>query len=339
MKAIALTRYLPSSDPESLMDVELPTPEAAGRDLLVAVRAVAVNPVDTKVRAPKAKVEPAPRVLGWDAAGVVVAVGPDVTLFRPGDEVFYAGDLTRPGSNAELQRVDERIVGTKPRRLTFAEAAALPLTAITAYEAFFDRLRIDPGGGNAGDSLLLIGGAGGVGSIGTQLAKLAGLRVIATASRPESSAWVTALGADHVVSHKAPLRPQLEALGLAYVDHVAIFNDTDGHWDAATDLVRPQGALVSIVENRGPLDQGLLKRKSATFAWEFMFTRSMFQTPDMVKQHELLERVSAWVDGGALRTTANGPPKVISAANLRAAHQALEAGSAIGKLVFEGWGD
>lgn len=337
MKAIALTRYLPSSEPESLIDVELPAPEATGRDLLVAVRAVAVNPVDTKVRAPKAKVEPAPRVLGWDAAGVVVSVGPDVTLFRPGDEVFYAGDITRPGSNAELQLVDERIVGTKPKSVTFAEAAALPLTAITAYEAFFDRLHIDPGGDNAGESLLLIGAAGGVGSIGIQLAKLAGLRVIATASRPESSAWVTALGADHVVSHKEALRPQIEALGLTYVDHVAIFNDTDGHWDAATDLVRPQGAIVSIVENRGPLDQGLLKRKSATFVWEFMFTRSMFQTPDMVRQHELLERVAAWVDGGALRTTANGAPKRICAANLRGAHQALEAGSAIGKLVFEGW--
>ncbi len=338
MKAVALTRYLPSSDPEALLDVELPAPEATGRDLLVAVRAVAVNPVDTKVRAPKTKVEPAPRVLGWDAAGVVVAVGPDVTLFRPGDEVFYAGDLTRPGSNAELQLVDERIVGTKPKSLTFAEAAALPLTAITAYEAFFDRLRIDPGGGDAGESLLVIGGAGGVGSIGIQLAKLAGLRVIATASRPASSAWVTALGADHVVSHTEPLRPQIEALGLTYVDHVAIFNDTDGHWDAATDLVRPQGAIVSIVENRGPLDQALLKRKSATFVWEFMFTRSMFQTPDMVKQHELLERVSAWVDDGALRTTANGAPKAIRAANLRAAHRALEEGGAIGKLVFEGWG-
>ncbi|CAN0352005.1 unnamed protein product, partial [Ectocarpus sp. 4 AP-2014] len=255
VKAVGLTRYLPIENPESLVDLELEKPLPAGRDLLVALKAIAVNPVDTKVRAPKDVVEAAPKILGWDAAGVVEAVGPEVELFQPGDEVYYAGDITRQGSNAEFQLVDERIVGKKPATLGFPEAAALPLTAITAYEAFFDRLGIDPGGANRGETLLIVGGAGGVGSIGIQLAKIAGLTVIATASRPESAAWCTNLGADHIVNHREPLRPQVEALGLKYVDHFALFNDTDGHWDAAADLIRPQGKIVSIVENAKPLDQ------------------------------------------------------------------------------------
>ncbi|WP_146401656.1 zinc-binding alcohol dehydrogenase family protein [Pseudobythopirellula maris] len=341
MKAVGLTRYLPIDDPESLVDFEADKPAAEGRDLLVEVRAIAVNPVDTKVRAPNDSnrdvVEKDPRILGWDAAGVVVAVGPDVTLFKPGDEVFYAGDITRPGGNAEFQRIDERIVGRKPSSLGFAEAAALPLTTITAYEALFERLGLSADRQNSSESLLVVGGAGGVGSIAIQLAKLAGLRVIATASRPESADWVRELGADDVINHREPLRPQVEALGLKWLDHIALFNDTDGHWDAAADLIRPQGRIVAIVENSGPLAQGVMKSKSATLVWEFMFTRSMHETPDMIEQHRLLCRVAVWIDGGKIRSTVGEVLSPISAENLRAAHRKLESGRAIGKLVLEGW--
>lgn len=339
MKAVALEQYLPIDDPNSLIDVELEKPQPDGHDLLVAIRAIAVNPVDYKIRAPKdQKVDPCPKVLGWDAAGVVEAVGPEVTLFAPGDEVFYAGDLTRQGTNSEFHLVDERIVGSKPQSLDFAHAAAFPLTSITAYEAFFDRLGIDVDGGNDGDTVLIVGGAGGVGSIAIQLAKIAGLKVIATASRPESIRWVEELGADHVINHREPLRPQVEALGLKYLDYIALFNDTDGHWDAATDLIRPQGSIVSIVENKGPLKQDVMKMKAATFAWEFMFARSMYQTEDMIEQHRLLNRVANWIDGGKVKATANETLSPINAENLRTVHAQLEAGSAVGKIVLEGWG-
>lgn len=337
MKAVGLTHYLPIEDPRSLLDVELDAPQPAGHDLLVAVEAIAVNPVDTKVRAPKETIEETPRVLGYDAAGTVQALGAEVTLFKPGDEVFYAGDITRPGSNAELQLVDERIVGHKPKSLEFAQAAAFPLTAITAYEAFFDRLGIDPEGANREESLLIIGGAGGVGSIGIQLAKIAGLNVIATASRPESAKWVTDLGADHVINHYEPLRPQVEALGLSFVDHVALFNNTDAHWDSVTDLIRPQGTIVSIVENQQPLKQDRMKMKAAAFVWEFMFARSMFQTPDMIEQHRLLTRIADWIDEGRIRSTISEVLSPINAANLRDAHKQLESGSSIGKIVLQGW--
>ncbi|QDV18456.1 Zinc-type alcohol dehydrogenase-like protein [Gimesia panareensis] len=337
MKAVGLTRYLPIDDPESLLDVELEQPTPEGRDLLVSVKAIAVNPVDTKVRAPKEAVEPSPKVLGWDAAGVVEAVGPDVELFQPGDEVFYAGDITRPGCNAEYQLIDERFVGTKPKRLDFSQAAAIPLTAITAYESFFDRLGIDMEGGNAGETLLITGGAGGVGSIGIQLAKLAGLTVITTASRAESIDWVRQLGADHVINHFEPLRPQVESLGLKQIDSIALFNNTDQHWEQAVDLLRPQGKIVLLVDNKQPMDQSLLKRKSAGVIWEFMYTRSMFNTPDMIEQHHLLNRVSAWLDAGKLKCTANEVRSPINAENLRWAHQTLETGHTIGKIVLTGW--
>lgn len=337
MKAVALTRYLPIDDPQSLLDVELGKPVPQGHDLLVAVKAVAVNPVDTKVRAPKDKVEPAPRVLGYDAAGVVEAVGDKVTRFKPGDEVFYAGDLTRPGTNSEWHLVDERIVGRKPASLGFAEAAALPLTAITAYETLFDRIGIHIDRRDEGQTLLIIGGAGGVGSMAIQLAKLAGQAVIATASRPQSIDWVKKLGADHVIDHRQPLRPQVEALGLHYVDNVAVFNDTDQHWDAAVDIVAPQGTVGLIVENVRPLSQSLAKAKSVKLAWEMMFTRSMYQTPDMGAQGDLLDCVSAWIDDGTLRSTANAAMSPINADNLRKAHKALEDGRVIGKIVLQGW--
>ncbi len=337
MKAIGLTRYLPIDDPNSLVDLEIDKPKPSGRDLLVAVKAIAVNPVDTKVRAPKEQVESTPRILGWDAAGIVEEVGPEVSFFKPGDAVYYAGDLTRPGCNAQFQLVDERIVGRKPASIDFAQAAALPLTAITAYEAFFDRLGIDSKGANSGQSLLIIGGAGGVGSIAIQLAKIAGLNIIATASRPESQEWVQQLGANHVINHHQPLRPQIEALGLKHIDHIAIFNNTDGHWEAVTDLIRPQGTIVTIVENKQPLKQDQLKLKSASLAWEFMFTRAMFQTEDMHKQGQLLNQIAAWIDDGILKSTLNQTLSPINAANLRDAHRSLEAGESIGKIVLIDW--
>lgn len=338
MRAVGLTRYLPISDPESLVDLELERPTPGARDLLVRVEAIAVNPVDYKVRAPKDRVEPAPRVLGWDAAGVVEAVGSDVTLFRPGDAVYYAGDITRPGSNQQFQLVDERIVGRKPQSLDFAQAAALPLTAITAYETLFDRLGLDVGGASAGVSLLIIGGAGGVGSIGIQLAKLAGLTVVATASRAESRAWVESLGADHVIDHSKDMRAALDALGIGEMDVIAIFNDTDRHFPALPALIKPQGRIASIVENSQPLDMNILKNKSVSFAWEFMFTRPMYRTPDMIEQHRLLNRVAEWVDQGRIRTTIRERMSPIDAANLRRAHALLESGRTIGKIVLEGWG-
>jgi NADPH:quinone reductase len=334
MKAVALTLYLPIGDLQSLVDVELDKPTPYGRDLLVAIKAIAVNPVDAKVRAPKDKIEMSPRVLGWDASGVVVAVGPDVTLFTPGDEVYYAGDLTRPGTNSEFHVVDERIVGHKPRTLTHAEAAALPLTTITAYEAFFDRLRIDRDGAHAGQTILIIGGAGGVGSIGIQLAKRAGLLVIATASRPETIAWVKELGADHVVNHREPMVEQVRALGFKHVDHIAIFNDMR-HWEAAVELVRPQGAIVTIDDTHLPMPMAGMKTKAASLHWEFMFARSMHRTPDMIAQHHLLTYVAREIDAGRIRTTVAEVLKPINAANLRKAHAMVEAGTTRGKIVLE----
>jgi zinc-binding alcohol dehydrogenase family protein len=337
MKAVALTRYLPISDPNSLVDVELPKPAPKGRDLLVAVKAVSVNPVDTKVRAPKETVEKEPRVLGWDAAGVVESVGEGVTNFKVGDEVYYAGDITRSGSNAEFQLVDERIVGRKPKALSFAEAAALPLTAITAWEALFDHLGIDLEGGDRGRTLLLIGAAGGVGSITIQLAKMVGLTVIATASRPETVKWVLGLGADHVVDHRQPLPAQLAALGHKEVDFIAPLASTDPYWAAMAEMIKPQGHIVALVDNVQPLDLKMLKRKSASFHWTFMFTRPVYQTPDMEEQGILLNEVADMVDAGQLRATHSETLKPINAANLRAVHAKLESGKAVGKITLEGW--
>ncbi|GLC98038.1 NADPH:quinone reductase [Cupriavidus sp. TA19] len=269
---------------------------------------------------------------------MVEAVGPDVTLFKPGDPVYYAGSITRPGTNAEYHLVDERIAGHKPASLDFANAAALPLTAITAWEALFDRLGISPKGEHAGRSVLIVGGAGGVGSIGIQLAKvLAGLTVIATASRQESQDWCRKLGADHTVNHRGDLPAQLKALGFAHVDYILCFNDTDGHFPALAELVAPQGKICTIVENARPLPVELLKSKSATFVWEFMFTRAMFHTPDMIAQHRLLNEVARLVDAGRLQTTLGENLGRINAENLRRAHAMLEGGRTIGKLVLEGF--
>jgi len=337
MKAVALTHYLPIEDPSSFLDVNLPKPSPEGRDILVAVKAVSINPVDTKVRSPKDTVEATPRVLGWDASGVIEAIGPYVTLFNVGDEVYYAGDITRPGSNSEFQLVDERIVGSKPESLSFAEAAALPLTTITAYEAFFDRLGIDRDGADQGQSVLIIGAGGGVGSIAIQLAKAAGLVIIATASRPETENWVKELGADHVVNHRKPMVEQVRALGFEHVDHIAIFNDMR-HWETAVELIRPQGGIVTIDDTDLPMPMAGMKMKSASLHWEFMFARAMHQTPDMIEQHTLLNYVATEVDAGRIRTTLNTTLTPINAANMREAHRLVEIGDAKGKIVVQGWG-
>lgn len=339
MKAVGLTRYLSIDHPESLLDYELPIPEVSGKDLLVRVQAVAVNPVDTKVRKPKDKIEAQPKVLGWDAAGEVVQVGPDCTLFKPGDKVFYAGDITRAGSNAEYQLMDERIVGHMPESLSFEQAAALPLTSVTAWEALFERLDISlQPASNHGKSLLIIGGAGGVGSIAIQLAsKLAGLTVVATASRPETSAWVRDLGAHHVVDHRQDLVKQMAEIGISQPDYIFCCNDTDAYFPVMAVLIKPQGRICSIVETEKPVALNLLKNKSATFVWELMYTRSMYETADMIEQHHILERVAKLVDDGQIRTTLNETLSPINAANLRQAHARLEAGAVIGKIVLSGW--
>lgn len=339
MKAVAIKDYLPIDNPSSFLDVDLPKPQPADRDVLVAVKAIAVNPVDTKVRAGRGKegvTEDPPRVIGWDASGIVESVGHEVTLFKPGDEVWYAGDITRAGCNAEFQTVDERIVGRKPTSLSHAEAAALPLTTITAYESFFDRLRIDRDGKNKGESVLIIGAGGGVGSIGIQLAKNAGLMVIATASRPETTAWVKELGADHVVSHREDMISQVRALGIQYVDHVAIFNDMR-HWTTAVELIRPQGGIVTIDDTHLPMPMEIMKSKAASLHWEFMFARAMHQTSDMIEQHKLLSWVANEIDSNRIRTTIDKVLSPISAATMREAHRLIETGMAKGKIVVEGF--
>lgn len=335
MKAVGYKASHPHDHPEALIDLSLDKPQPKGRDLLVKVMAVSVNPVDTKVRRNMAPAEGAPRILGFDAAGVVEAVGPEVKLFKPGDAVFYAGDLTRSGTNAEFHLVDERIVGHKPKSLSFAEAAALRLTTITAYEAFFDRLKIDRDGADMGKSILIIGGAGGVGSIGIQLAKRAGLTVIATASHSETIAWVKELDADHVVSHRENLVEQMRAVGFKFVDFVAIFNDMR-HWNAAVGLIKPQGAIVSIDDAGLPMPMAGMKNEAASFHWEFMFARSMHQTPGMIEQHKLLSWVADEIDAGRLRTTVAETLSPINATNLREAHRRIETGTAKGKIVCFG---
>jgi NADPH2:quinone reductase len=336
MKAVGFTHYLPIEDESAFLDLDIEKPQPEGRDILVNIKAVAINPVDTKVRAPKDKVEETPRIIGYDASGVVEAVGSDVVLFKPGDEVYYAGDITRSGTNAEFHLVDERIVGRKPASLSHAEAAALPLTTITAYEAFFDRLGIDRDGADAGQSLLIIGAGGGVGSIGIQLAKQAGLTVIATASRSETSDWVKSLGADHVVNHRKDMVAQVQAIGIKHVDHIAIFNDMR-HWNTAVELIRPQGGIVSIDDTDLPMPMGGMKTKAASFHWEFMFARSMHHTPDMIEQHHLLSYVAGQIDAGSIKTTLSEVLSPINAANMREAHRLVETGQAKGKIVIEGF--
>lgn len=338
MKAVGFYRNLPIDDVESLVDLEMLKPAPARRELLVEVKAISVNPVDYKVRArpdPNAQV---PRILGWDAAGIVREVGPSVQLFKPGDEVYYAGSIAKPGANSEYHVVDERIVGHKPRKLGFAAAAALPLTTLTAWEGLFDQLGISRSGADRGKTLLLIGAAGGVGSIAIQLAKkLAGLRVIGTASRPESSRWVQELGADAVIDHTGDLAAQMRAAGTTEADYVFCLTDATPYFPRFAPIMRSQGKLCLIVSMSGAVELTSLMQKSISIHWEFMFTRSLFQTADMQRQHEILEEAATLIEDGTLRTTLGDSIGAINAANLRRAHQMLERGHTIGKLVLEGF--
>lgn len=390
MKAVGLYKYLPIEDPQSLVDLDIPQPNhpTTGHDLLVAIKAISVNPVDTKVR--RGLIPPpiteenknTPRILGWDAAGQVVEAGSDCTLFKRGDAVYYAGSISRPlGTNCEFHLVDERIVGRKPKSLSFEEAAAMPLTTITAWEALYDRLSLNQDtirGKTAAtsqptmptdavdnnkrrnhhqSSILIIGGAGGVGSIAIQLAKNlvnqsalsssstvsssshSGINVIATASRSESVEWCKRMGADYVINHHKDLKSQIkEVVGIDYTDYILCLNDTDSYFESMKQLVAPQGKICSIVETKAPVDLGgLLQQKSAMFVWELMFTRSLFQTPDMIAQHHLLNTVADLIDNKKIKTTLTYGLSPINAENLRKAHRKLESGTAIGKIVLSGF--
>lgn len=338
MKAVAYYQPLPAEHPEALQDVQLAEPVPGPRDLLVEVRAISVNPVDTKIRQGVTPANGAAKVLGWDASGVVKAVGSEVSLFQPGDRVFYAGAIDRAGANSELHVVDERIVGHMPSSLSFADSAALPLTAITAWELLFERLQISEGSANQNQTLLIVGAAGGVGSILTQLARrLTGLTVIGTASRAQTQAWVRELGAHHVIDHSKPLSEELARIGVGQVTHVASLTQTEQHYEQLIEALEPQGRLALIDDPVQPLDVMKLKRKSLSLHWELMFTRSLYQTEDMIEQHRLLERVSSLVDSGVLRTTLGEHFGRIDAANLRRAHALLESGKARGKIVLEGF--
>lgn len=338
MKAVAYSRCLPASDPESLVDIELPEPPApSGHDLLVRVHAVSVNPVDTKLRRAAAPPEGTPRVLGFDAAGVVEAVGPEASGFQVGDEVWYAGDRNRSGANAELHLVDARLVGRKPRSLSFAQAAAMPLTTITAWEALFDRLQLTIGRPLDAGTLLVTAGGGGVGSIAIQLARrLSGARIVATASRPESRAQAEAMGADLVIDHSKPISQELKAAGIRWVERAFSISGTDQHFPELAKSMAPFGRLC-VIDETGALDVRLLRARSASLHWEGMFTRSGFGLPDMAAQGRLLTEVAGLVDAGLVRSTHSKSMGRIDGAHLRAAHAAVESGRTVGKVVLEGF--
>ncbi len=348
MKAVGITAHLDVDHPDALLDLHLDKPTASERDLLVKVEAVSVNPVDTKVRSPKPNVADntlnEPKILGYDAVGTVVETGEQCELFKVGDRVYYAGDITRGGSNSEYQLIDERIVGHAPKTLSNSEAAALPLTAITAWEGLFDRLDLqtnlqannDPSKQGA---VLIIGGAGGVGSIAIQLLKaLTQHTIIATASNDSSSQWCLSLGADHIINHHGDLIAQTRALGFQWIDAIFCLNTTERHFDAMAELIKPQGKICSIVDSTEPVDFNKLKPKSAQFLWEFMFTRTMFKTEDMIEQHKLLNEVAKLVDEGRMKTTLSKTLSPINADTMKEAHRILESGKMVGKLVVEGWG-
>lgn len=337
MKAVGYTKSLPIESSDALVDFDAPVPEPGKRDLRVAVRAVSVNPVDFKVRKRAAPGAGETKILGFDAAGIVDAVGPDVTMFKPGDAVFYAGSVLRSGTNAEYHLVDERIVGRKPASLSFAQAAALPLTSITAWELLFDRLGAQPGKSFDPRTLLIVGGAGGVGSMLIQLARrLTGLSIVATASRPETRKWCLDLGAHAVIDHTQAMPAQIKALKLPPVALIASLTGTEQHFPALIDILAPQGKI-GLIDDPSTLNAMPLKAKCASLHWEAMFTRSTFQTPDMIAQHHLLNDVADLIDKGVLRTTLEQSFGTINAANLKRAHALLESGKSVGKIVLEGW--
>jgi len=336
MKAIGFKTSLPISAEESFIEFETAVPQPSGRDILVKINAISVNPVDYKIRQNSAKdtILESPKVIGWDATGTVEAVGEAVTFFKPGDAVYYAGDLTRSGSNAEYQLIDERIVGLKPSKLSNAEAAAIPLTALTAWESLYDRIRISEQK-DKGKSILIIGGAGGVGSIAIQLAKkISGLKVITTASRTETKEWCLAMGADLVVDHNN-LTEEIRTAGYQEVDFILDFVDLNGYWDTIVELIKPQGHIVSITGSATPIALNKLKNKSVTFSWELMYTRSMYQTDDMEEQHHILNKLAELFDNGTLKTTLNTTLRGFTTENLKEAHRLLESGKTIGKVVIE----
>jgi zinc-binding alcohol dehydrogenase family protein len=338
MKAIGYQNNLPADDAQSLVDITLPDPVAQGRDLLVEVRAVSVNPVDTKVRKSAKPEAGAWKVLGWDATGIVKAVGPDVTLFKPGDRVWYAGSIARAGSNSELQLVDERIVGRMPASLGFGEAAALPLTGLTAWEMLFDRMEVPTGTEGKGKTILVIGASGGVGSIMVQLLRqLTQLTIIGTASRSETQDWVRELGAHHVIDHSQPLAEEIKKLGVAAPEYVASLTHSDQHFDQVVEAIAPQGKYSLIDDPATPLDIIKFKRKAISLHWELMFTRALFTTDDMIEQHNILNRLAELVDAGTVRTTASENYGAINAENLRRAHAMIESHKARGKVVLEGF--
>jgi zinc-binding alcohol dehydrogenase family protein len=337
MKAIGYIQSLPPSDPKSLFDFELPTPERMDHDLLVAVHAVSVNPLDVKLRMRFQGTEAQPRILGYDCAGVVESVGPEVTLFKPGDEVFYAGTMQRPGTNSEFHLIDERLAGHKPKSLSFAQAAALPLTSITAWELLFDRLHIPLGKPQQAGSLLVIGASGGVGSVLVQLARrLTGVTVIGSASRPETQQWVLKNGAHHTVDHSKKLSEEVRKFGIKFVEYIISLTHTDQHFDEIVELIAPQGAF-ALIDDPELIDVRKFKFKSASTNWESMMTRSIYHTADMIEQHRILEQVSALVDDGLIHTTLGATAGRITAENLRKAHAAIESNKSIGKLVLEGF--
>jgi len=338
MRAVGYQQSLPIEAESALLDIELPRPEPGARDLLVEIKAISVNPVDTKVRR-RAQAEPGSyKVLGYDAAGIIRATGSEVSLFKPGDEVFYAGAITRSGTNAEFHAVDERLVGAKPKSLSFEEAAAMPLTTLTAWETLFDRLDIRRPVKGAANAILIVGGAGGVGSIAVQLAsKLTDVTVIATASRPETQDWCRALGAHYVIDHTKPIAEQVEALGLGAPAFVFSITHTDTHFPEIAKVIAPQGRFALIDDPKDPIDISLLKGKSVSIHWESMFTRSTFQTADMERQHDILNEAARLVDEGTIKTTLADVLGPINAANLKRAHAFIESNRAKGKIVLSGF--
>lgn len=340
MKAIGFTQHLDITDPSSLIDFETEKPSPKDHDLLVKVKAVSVNPVDIGVRKNGRGILKQPKIIGWDACGVVQAIGSKVTLFKPGDKVFYAGSFIRSGSDSEYQVVDERIVGDAPKNLKDDEIAAMPLTSLTAYEGLFEQMGLSFNkDANEGKTILIINGAGGVGSVATQLANLVGLTVISTASRPESIKWTRAHGAKYVVNHRHDLVKEVRKLGFKYVDYIFELNDLDGHWKEMCELIRPEGHIVSITENRRAINLRLLTKKKAHFSWEWMYTKSYYHTEDMISQHNILNKIAAMLDTGEIQSTMTQSLAPLTAKNLRKAHELVGSGHMIGKVTVSNWGE
>jgi len=335
MKAIGYKASLPIEDENSLQDIELAMPTASGRDILVEIKAISVNPVDYKIRQRRKSEDGEWIVIGWDATGIVRAVGDGVTLFKEGDEVWYAGDLNRPGSNAQYQLVDERIVGFKPKSLSYSDAAALPLTTLTAWELLFDRMEVDKDDGDK--SILVIGAAGGVGSILVQLVKkLTKLKIIGTASRATTIAWLNNLGVDKVINHRNKLSEEFAKHKLSEADYVISLTATDQHRDEIVKIIKPQGKF-GLIDDPTELNVMSFKAKAVSTHIELMFTRSLFQTPDMIEQYHILNETAKLIDNGILKTTVGEHFGKINAANLRKAHALLESMKAKGKIVLEGF--